>query len=65
MLQSALPQSLGSMTHIRDSLSSNLPASDNWEAGGTAHSFPLYKSIAVRGIGKLEVDCLNDKLFME
>nr|CAB3452976.1 unnamed protein product [Digitaria exilis] len=33
MLQSALPQSLSSMTHIPGSLSSNLPASDNREAG--------------------------------
>jgi len=40
MLQSAVPQSLSSMTHVPGSLSSNLPASDNREAGGTAHSFP-------------------------
>nr|CAB3456671.1 unnamed protein product [Digitaria exilis] len=33
MLQSALPQSLSSMTHIPGSLSSNSPASDNREAG--------------------------------
>ncbi|RLM86359.1 uncharacterized protein C2845_PM04G17010 [Panicum miliaceum] len=33
MLQSAVPQSLSSMTHVPGSLSSNLPASDNREAG--------------------------------
>jgi hypothetical protein len=59
MLQSAVPQSLSSMTHVPGSVSSNLPASNNRDAGGKAHSF--LDSIAVRAIGKLityNMNCL-------
>ncbi|KAG2633875.1 uncharacterized protein LOC120660149 isoform X1 [Panicum virgatum] len=41
MLQSAVPQSLSSMTHVPGSLSSNLPASDNREAGELQHKDSL------------------------
>jgi len=41
MLQSAVPQSLSSMAHVPASLSQTLPANENQDAGGIAHSLPL------------------------
>jgi hypothetical protein len=44
--QSVVSQSLSTVTHVPGCLSSNLPTSDNRDAGGTAHCF-LLKSVVL------------------
>jgi hypothetical protein len=44
--QSAVSQSLSTVTHIPGSLSSNFSTSDNRDAGGKAHCF-LLKSVVL------------------